>query len=56
MTRRPATFRQRDLTRAIRAAAAAGVPVARVSVDKSGLGQPAHTAPGQPETNEWDGV
>jgi len=61
MSRKRSTFRQRDLTRAIKAAAASGVPVARVSVDKSGridviFGEPAHNASAQPEANEWDGV
>ena len=60
MTRRPSTFRKRDLTRAIQAAAASGVPVARISVDKTGridviFGQPAHNAPPQSnDPNPWD--
>jgi len=60
MTRRPSTFRKRDLMRAIQAAAASGVPVARVSVDKFGridviFGDPAHNAPTQPnDPNPWD--
>jgi hypothetical protein len=36
MSRGPRTFRQADVTRAIRAAVAAGVEVERVEVDKNG--------------------
>jgi hypothetical protein len=36
MARGPTTFRQRDVTAAIRAAGAAGLLVARVEIDKSG--------------------
>lgn len=36
MARGPSTFRQRDLTAAIRAVKAAGVGVARVEVDRDG--------------------
>jgi hypothetical protein len=35
-SRPPSAFRQRDVTRAIRAAAAAGVDIARVEVTKAG--------------------
>jgi hypothetical protein len=59
MARAPSTFRQQDVTRAIRAAAAAGVHIARVEIDKAGkiviitangddqLGK-------RQEANEWD--
>jgi hypothetical protein len=59
MQRAPSTFRQQDVTRAIRAAAAAGVHIARVEIDKAGkiviitangddqLGK-------RQEANEWD--
>ena len=36
MTRAPSTFRQQDVTRAIRAAIAAGVDIARIEVAKDG--------------------
>lgn len=36
MSRAPSTFRQQDVTRAVRAVAAAGVKVSRVEVDRSG--------------------
>jgi hypothetical protein len=36
MSRRPCVFRQRDVTRAVKAVAAAGVTVAKVEVDKDG--------------------
>ena len=36
MTRRPSTFRQQDVTRAVKAVVAAGVGIGRVEIDKSG--------------------
>jgi hypothetical protein len=36
MTRAPSTFRQQDVTRAVRAVTAAGVHIARVEIDKAG--------------------
>jgi hypothetical protein len=36
MTRAPSTFRQSDVTRAIKAAVAAGVHIARIEVDCTG--------------------
>lgn len=36
MSRRPCVFRQRDVTKAVKGVAAAGVPVAKVEVDNTG--------------------
>jgi hypothetical protein len=58
MARGRCTFRQNDLTRAVKAVRAAGVPVAKVEVDRDGkiivvAGQPGQTA-AKAERNEWD--
>ena len=59
MSRGPQTFRQRDVSAAIRAAKTAGLEVARVEVGKDGKivivttnGVPVEPVPG----NEWDVV
>ena len=36
MSRAPSTFRQQDVTRAVKAVAAAGVHIARIEIDKAG--------------------
>jgi hypothetical protein len=36
MPRAPSTFRQQDVTRAVKAVAAAGVHIARIEIDKAG--------------------
>jgi hypothetical protein len=61
MARAPSAFRQQDVTRAVKAVAAAGVHIARIEIDKAGkiviitaepTGQPAATMEG----NEWDRI
>jgi hypothetical protein len=59
MPRRPCNFRQTDITKAVRAVQAAGVPIARVEVDGNGRivvvagnGQTDHNAAST--LNEWD--
>ena len=60
MARGKLKFRQRDLTRAVKGAMAAGLSVARVEVDTTGriiviAGKAAET--GEPShVNEWDEV
>jgi hypothetical protein len=55
MSRGPLTFRQADVTRALRAVKDAGVEVARVEVDKTGkivvvVGEPDKTNAAGPDT------
>jgi hypothetical protein len=62
MSRAPSTFRQQDVTKAVKAVAAAGVHIARVEIDKAGKiviittdateNQSGESA----EVNEWDRV
>jgi hypothetical protein len=58
MTRAPSTFRQQDVTRAVKAVTAAGVHIARIEIDRSG--KIAIIAMAEPkrlgEDNEWDQV
>jgi hypothetical protein len=62
MARGPSSFKQRDVTAAVRAVVAAGGEVARVAVDKSGrivvtTGKPAETGGATAQdANEWDTV
>ena len=64
MSRGPTTFRQRDVTAAIKAAKAAGLDVARIEVDKAGkivvvatATKGAIAAPvAASDKNEWDDV
>jgi hypothetical protein len=59
MTRRPSSFRQRDLTRAVKAVIGAGLRVAGVKVNAQGdieVVTADERAQGSPERgdNEWD--
>jgi hypothetical protein len=60
--RAPPTFKRTDVVRALRAAAAAGIDVGRIEIDRDGkivmvMTAPA-TAPASPDpnVNEWDAV
>lgn len=58
MSRGPLTFKQRDVTRALKGAVAAGIGVKRVEIDRDGK---IVIVPGRPEevpetVNEWDSV
>ncbi len=58
MSRGPQTFRQRDVTKAVKGAIAAGVEVLRVEVDKTGriivVTAKGEENPNPPEPNSWD--
>jgi hypothetical protein len=61
MTRPPASFRQRDLTRAVKAVIAAGLHVAGVKVSAQGdievvTGDDGAQHPPTQEGNEWDKI
>jgi hypothetical protein len=55
MSRAPFRFKQSDVTRAIRAATAAGVEIARIDVDRDGRISviPKGACP-EPQANPWD--
>jgi hypothetical protein len=62
MSRGPSTFRQQDLTRALKATVGAGLSIARIEIDRSGK---IVVFPGRPqdvqdvaevEANPWDTI
>ena len=63
MSRAPSTFRQQDVTKAIKAVAAAGVHIGRVEIDKAGKiviiakdSTQNQSGESATEVNEWDRV
>ena len=62
MSRGQQVFKQRDVTKALKATVKAGIAVERVEIDKNGkivivTGRPEDAANGEkPGENEWDGV
>jgi hypothetical protein len=56
------TFKQSDVTKALKATVKAGIAIGRVEIDKAGkivivTARPEDAANGEkPEKNEWDGV
>ena len=59
MARAPSTFRQQDVTRAVKAVTAAGVAIARVEIDKAGkitIITSSEERSSDREANEWDRV
>ncbi len=62
MSRGQQTFKQSDVTKALKATVKAGITVGRVEIDKNGkivivTARPDDAASGEkPGKNEWDGV
>jgi hypothetical protein len=61
MSRRPSSFRQRDVAAAVKGAIAAGCTVARIEVDKEGrivvIVSGKEQSPERPaNANEWDSL
>lgn len=54
MARAPSTFRQQDVTRAVKAVAAAGVHIARIEIDKAGKIVIVPGKPQEPATAQED--
>jgi hypothetical protein len=62
MSRRPSTFRQQDITKALKAAVAAGLHVAGYKINAKGKIEvvieksPAQDSSDRREVNEWDSI
>jgi hypothetical protein len=61
MSRAPQTFRQSDVTRALKATVKAGIAVRRIEIEKTGkivvvAATPQEADRENPEQNEWDVV
>ncbi|MDP2330403.1 MAG: hypothetical protein Q8M19_06880 [Reyranella sp.] len=61
MARGPCTFKQQDVTRALRATVAAGIAVQRIEIDREGkiivvTGKPQEVADEGRGENEWDRI
>lgn len=62
MSRGQQTFKQRDVTKALKATVKAGIVVGRIEIDRNGkiaivTGRPEDAANAErPEKNEWDGI
>lgn len=61
MARGPCTFKQQDVTRALRATVAAGIDVQRIEIDRDGkivvvTGKPQEVADDGRGENEWDRI
>ena len=60
MARGPSIFKQQDVTRAAKATIAAGLPVARIEIDKQGkisvITKEASGDVHKPPPNEWEGA
>ena len=56
MSRAPQTFRQRDVTRAVKAVVAAGLDISRVEIDKQGsiIVVPGKLNPAIGSSSSWD--
>lgn len=61
MARGPCTFKQQDVTRALRATVAAGIAVQRIEIDRDGkiivvTGKPQEPGAEREGGNEWDNI
>jgi len=60
MARGPSTFRQKDVTRALRATVAAGIAVQRIEIENGKItvvvGMPNSDPASDDQHNEWDTV